>query len=118
MTTGDANPRLYRAADGPARGMTPEEALWVAVLERAVLDAHRCSVYDGGDDAWSFLTDRAGGWAVSREDICNAIGIDPDRLREDVLRGIEPPEDRRRKGFRAKPGRPGRVGAPRVSPKS
>ena len=36
-------------------------------------------------EAWLFLTKTVGEWAESREDVCNAAGIDPDALRERFL---------------------------------
>lgn len=38
------------------------------------------------DDARSFLFDKTGPWAQSREDICYAAGVDPDAFREQAMR--------------------------------
>lgn len=100
---------LYPCADTrevKTQPMTPELALYTAVVERAILDVRFSKSPVVGDEAWAFLTDRTGNWASSRSTICAMLGIDPDRLRADILKNFEPPELRRARKKKSKPGRP------------
>jgi hypothetical protein len=72
-----------------------EKQLWCSVIQLAWDDyfAKRPTWKQGIRDwernkreAMLFLTRSGGDWARSRHDICSAAGIDPEALREAVLR--------------------------------
>lgn len=81
--------------------MTPSEALIVAIIEQAISDALHAepgkwasgsvTIHDQAE-ARSFLTAETGGWARSRRDLCEAVGLDPDILRGRMLHLIEQTE--------------------------
>lgn len=66
------------------REMSAEQALYTAVVEQAIRDLEGPN-FPLASESWSFLTDRSGAWARSRRDICDCIGVDPDKLRENVM---------------------------------
>lgn len=73
---------------------TPYSALFAAVIQQAIDDALGTKAipqYDR-DQATQFLTARQGQWAASRAAYCDALGIDPDVLRERSLRRLSLPE--------------------------
>jgi len=93
--------------------VTPEEALFSAVIEQAIEDASgnvNCALQEvERNQAHLFLTARTGPWAEARETWCDAIGMDPDVLRQHVL-AIIPEPGMRRDGTRA-PAPPPRAGS-------
>lgn len=72
---------------------SPEARLWISVIIDAILEAssptgNPASVKGRREDlgkreALNFLTDQTGGWAESREEICDLVDICPERLRKE-----------------------------------
>lgn len=67
--------------------MIDEQGIWCAVIRRAwddLFDLPPGTFVAQRDlaEARSFLLDREGEWARSREHVCAAAGVDPDVLRE------------------------------------
>jgi hypothetical protein len=79
--------RVYRA-----RSLSPEHKLMVAVLEEALIDYQRCSsAHDSKRmgrfveaEAWILEMDPE--WIFSFVNCCEVLGIDPDYLRQGLLR--------------------------------
>jgi hypothetical protein len=79
------------------RGSSPEESLIHAVILRAVVDLFTLTVPGASeearprlrDEALHFLTARKGPWAARREELCVAVGLDPDHVRETVIDVLE-----------------------------
>jgi len=92
---------MYGAEIGAAASGDGCRALWAAVLLVALQDALRgtahkpngqvrtCSppVCQGGE-AVSFLTDPAGRWALSREMVADAAGLDPEAVRARAIAAL------------------------------
>ena len=72
-----------------------EAALLGAVIAHAVNDCISCAAYVGHgestnwEDATAFLTEENGGWAQSRRDICDAIGVNDANIRRHVIAILE-----------------------------
>lgn len=66
--------------------MSPEERLACAIVERALMDIKGDAKPVEAEEAWAFLTDTHGHHARGRRDVCSLIGMEPDVLRECVLR--------------------------------
>jgi hypothetical protein len=79
--------RLHRS-----RPLSPERELMVAVLEEALADYQRC--WKAGDkkgmdrfaDAQAWILESNSEWIFSFVNCCGAIGIEPDYLRQGLLR--------------------------------
>lgn len=75
----------------------PEELLVFSVLSRAILDlfgsvgltANADEAKMAKQEALMFLTQKTGGWAKRRNELCDAIGIDGDDMRARVVRVLE-----------------------------
>ena len=75
----------------------PEELLVFSILSRAILDlfgkvgltSNSEEAEQTKQDALSFLTQKAGGWAKRRNELCEAVGIDGDEVRDRVVRVLE-----------------------------
>jgi len=75
----------------------PEELLILSVLSRAILDlfgtvgltANADEAASAKSDALAFLTQNTGGWAKRRKEICEAVGMDGDIVRNRVIRVLE-----------------------------
>ncbi|WP_299850595.1 hypothetical protein [uncultured Roseovarius sp.] len=75
----------------------PEELLVFSILSRAILDlfgsvgltADADEAKTARQEALIFLTQRTGGWAKRRNELCDAIGIDGDDMRARVVRVLE-----------------------------
>lgn len=71
---------------------TNEKQLWCAVIRQAWHDFFTLATGDHTltvsvrSEAESFLFDKHGNWAKSREAVCEAAGIDPDSLREAAIK--------------------------------
>ncbi|MEY8119982.1 hypothetical protein AB9F26_17225 [Falsihalocynthiibacter sp. BN13B15] len=76
---------------------TPEELLVFSILSRAILDlfgsvgltANEDEAKTAKRDALIFLTQKSGGWAKRRNELCEAIGVDGDDMRARVVRVLE-----------------------------
>jgi hypothetical protein len=81
-----------RSTRSPEQGGTPEEHLAAAVLLKALSDAGITAGYGLAaapaerSQAVEFLTASRGDWRAAREAWCEAANVDPDWLREVVLR--------------------------------
>ncbi len=102
-------------AQATGRVISPEQAMWIAVVGRCWADAFECS------DAALRTTDRRGdpaivraqarrwlvldhsGWNEDRETVCIMAGVDPDVIRDAARRraACTASEDRRLKATRA-----------------
>jgi hypothetical protein len=75
----------------------PEELLVFSILSRAILDlfgsvglaSNSEEVAQAKQDALSFLAQKTGGWAKRRNELCEAVGIDGDDMRNRVVRVLE-----------------------------
>ncbi|PIE13500.1 MAG: hypothetical protein CSA68_11630 [Rhodobacterales bacterium] len=75
----------------------PETDLILAVLGRAILDLFGSVGLTSNDtekdnarrDAFFFLTEKTGPWARRRRDLCDAVGIDGDDMRDRVVRVLD-----------------------------
>ena len=75
----------------------PEELLIFSVLSRAITDlfgtvgltANADEAKVAKQDALTFLTQTSGGWAKRRNELCDAVGIDGDEMRDRVVRVLE-----------------------------
>ena len=74
------------------------QELWCAVIQTAIDDLSAPPpTWRQGYNEWQknqrearlFLTKSGGEWARSRETICSAAGVDPDALRDKILRQLE-----------------------------
>ena len=72
-----------------SRPTTPHRELMVAVLEVALEDASDMADRTGAA-AWVTSTDR--GWPFSFENICEALDVDPCRVRQELQRGVGSPQ--------------------------
>ena len=89
--------------------MPPEELLIFSVLSRAITDlfgtvgltANADEAKVAKQDALTFLTQKSGGWAKRRNELCDAVGIDGDEMRDRVIRVLE--GDLKAKARRPKP---------------
>lgn len=80
-----------------AARIPPEELLVFSILSRAILDlfgsvgltANADEAKTARQEALIFLTQRTGGWAKRRNELCDAIGIDGDDMRARVVRVLE-----------------------------
>lgn len=75
----------------------PEELLIFSILSRAILDlfgpvgltSNKDEADTAKSDALMFLTQETGGWAKRRKELCDAVGIDGDEMRDRVIRVLE-----------------------------
>lgn len=75
----------------------PEELLIFSILSRAIVDlfgtvgmtANEDEAKVAKQDALMFLTQKTGGWAKRRRELCDAVGIDADEMRDRVVRVLE-----------------------------
>lgn len=67
--------------------------MWADVMKRAVMDAkgQGSTTRDQVMEAHAFLTDATGKWAESRGTICWAMGVDPEYVREKMVRTLPHP---------------------------
>lgn len=73
----------------------PEVALLAAVIEQALVDLGGANTREACE-AWSFLTEQRGAWARSRAFVCGALGLDPNSVREAIIRRYKDPNERLR----------------------
>ena len=79
--------RLYRS-----RPLSPERELMVAVLEEALADYQRCwkardkKGMERFADAQAWILESNSEWICSFVNCCEALGIEPDYLRQGLLR--------------------------------
>jgi hypothetical protein len=80
-------------ADGRDAKNNAAQDLYWAVIMRAVMDAlflpHMEKPEESHTQAISFCTDTFGGWAESRRAYCDALGLEPERLRQYVIDVLE-----------------------------
>ena len=66
---------------------SPEARLWIRVIIDAILDAVSPANGDAAardkQQALNFLTDQAGSWAESREEVCDLVDVCPHLLRSE-----------------------------------
>jgi len=75
----------------------PEELLIISILSRAVIDLFGSvslapnleEAQQAKQEALTFLTQKSGGWEKRRRELCDAVGIDSDEMRDRVVRVLE-----------------------------
>ena len=87
ILTSEEYHRVYRE-----RTLSPEHELMAAVLEQATADFQKCSTASDNKgkkrfaEAESWFLDGDADWTFSFENICAVLGLDPDYLRQGLLR--------------------------------
>jgi hypothetical protein len=87
ILAGDDFARIHRS-----RPLSPEHELMVAILEEALADYQRCwkardkKAIQQFADAQAWILESSSEWIFSFVNCCEALGIEPDYLRQGLLR--------------------------------